>query len=219
MSLVAVLPVKRFSSAKARLADDGLSAAERVALATGMLSDVLAALRRCDHVDDVVVVTSEPGAESLARGAGAQVLADSPQDDHSAAAVRGVEWAVADGAFAVLLVASDTPALDPKEVDRLIDSTGDGPEVVIVPDRHGEGTNALLLQPPGVIRPAFGEGSRERHEGLARAAGARVTIFECRSLGLDVDTVSDLRELASSLEPAAPGTASHTRAVLARQGR
>ena len=133
--------------------------------------------------------------------------------------MRGIEWAVADGAFAVLLVASDTPALDPEEVDRLIDSTGEGPEVVIVPDRHGEGTNALLLQPPGVIRPAFGEGSRERHEVLARTAGARVTIFECRSLGLDVDTVSDLRELASSLEPAAPGTASHTRAVLARQGR
>ena len=94
MSLVAVLPVKRFSSAKERLADDGLSAAERVALATGMLSDVLAALRRCDHVDDIVVVTGEPGAESLARGAGAQVLADSPQDDHSAAAMRGIEWAI-----------------------------------------------------------------------------------------------------------------------------
>ncbi|MFM9127512.1 MAG: NTP transferase domain-containing protein, partial [Solirubrobacterales bacterium] len=181
----------------ARLADDGLSAGERVALATGMLSDVLAALRRCDHVDDVVVVTGEPGA----------------------AAVRGIEWALADGAFAVLLVASDTPALDPGDVDRLLDSTGDEPEVVVVPDRHGEGTNALLLQPPDVIRPAFGEGSRERHESLARAAGVKVTVFECGSLGLDVDTVSDLHELASSLEPAAPETATHTRAVLARQGR
>lgn len=218
MSLVAVLPVKRFSSAKARLADDGLNSAERVALATGMLSDVLAALRRCDHVDDVVVVTSEPGAESLARGAGAQVLPDSPQDDHSAAAMRGIRWALDDGAFAVLLVASDTPALDPGDVDRLIDSTGDGPSVVVVPDRHGEGTNALLLQPPDVIHPAFGEGSRERHEALARAAGATVAVFECRSMGLDVDTVSDLRELVSSLGPAAPETASHTRAVLARQG-
>lgn len=219
MSLVAVLPVKRFSSAKERLADDGLSAAERVALATGMLSDVLAALRRCDRVDDIVVVTGEPGAESLARGAGAQVLADSPQDDHSAAAMRGIEWAIDDGAFAVLLVAGDTPALDPGDVDRLVDSTGDEPEVVIVPDRHGEGTNALLLQPPGVIRPAFGEGSRRRHEKLARAAGVKVTVFECLSLGLDVDTVSDLGELSSALGPAAPDTACHTRAVLARQGR
>ena len=138
MSLVAVLPVKRFSTAKERLAEDGLTAGERMALATGMLSDVLAALRRCEAIDDVVVVTGEPGAEAMARGAGAQVLPDSPQDDHSDAAVRGVQWAISDGAFAALLVASDTPALDPADVDRLADSIGEGPEVVIVPDRHGE---------------------------------------------------------------------------------
>lgn len=218
MSLVAVLPVKRFQSAKERLADDGLSAGDRLALATGMLSDVLAALRRCQRVDDIVVVTGEPGAEALARGAGAQVLADSPEDGHSEAALRGIEWAITDGAFAVLLVAGDTPALAPADVDRLVDSVGDGPEVVIVPDRHGEGTNALLLQPPDAIRPAFGEGSRARHEALARQAGVKVTIFECLSLGLDVDTMSDLRELSESLAPEGGETASFTRAVLARQG-
>lgn len=218
MSLVAVLPVKRFQSAKERLADDGLSAGDRLALATGMLSDVLAALRRCQRVDDIVVVTGEPGAEALARGAGAQVLADSPEDGHSEAALRGIEWAITDGAFAVLLVAGDTPALAPADVDRLVDSVGDGPEVVIVPDRHGEGTNALLLQPPDAIRPAFGEGSRARHEALARQAGVKVTIFESLSLGLDVDTMSDLRELSESLAPEGGETASFTRAVLARQG-
>lgn len=219
MSLVAVLPVKRFQSAKARLADDGLSPGERLALATGMLSDVLAALRQCRGIDDIVVVTGDPGAETLARGAGAQVIPDSPQDGHSEAAVRGIEWAIGDGAFAVLLVAGDTPALEPTEVDRLIDSVGDEPEVVIVPDRHGEGTNALLLQPPDAIRPSFGEGSRARHEELGRQAGVKVTVFQCGSLALDVDTVSDLDELRDALEPAAPGTASSTRAVLARQGR
>ena len=213
-----MLPVKRFQSAKERLADDGLSAGDRLALATGMLSDVLAALRRCQRVDDIVVVTGEPGAEALARGAGAQVLADSPEDGHSEAALRGIEWALTDGAFAVLLVAGDTPALAPSDVDRLVDSVGDDPEVVIVPDRHGEGTNALLLQPPDAIRPAFGEGSRARHEALARQAGVKVTIFECRSLGLDVDTMSDLRELSESLAPEGEETASFTRAVLARQG-
>ena len=219
MSLFAVLPVKRFAGAKERLARDGVSAADRLALATAMLSDVLGALRQCRHVDDIGVVTGEPGAEALARGAGAQVVADSPQDGHSEAAVRGIEWAVAEGAFAVLLVAGDTPAMDPGEVDRLVDSTGEGPEVMIVPDRHGEGTNALLLQPPDVIRPAFGEGSRARHEELARSAGASVGIARCRSLELDVDTAADLGELAAMLAGAPAEAASFTRAVLARQGR
>lgn len=219
MSLVAVLPVKRFAGAKERLARDGVSAADRMALTTAMLSDVLGALRRCRHVDDVVVVTGEPAAEALARGSGAQVVADSPRDGHSEAAVRGIEWAIGEGAFAVLLVAGDTPAMDPGEVDLLVDSTGEGPEVVIVPDRHGEGTNALLLQPPDVIRPAFGEGSRARHEELAQSAGATAGVVRYRSLELDVDTAADLGELSAMLAGAPAAAASFTRAVLARQGR
>ena len=42
---------------------------------------------------------------------------------------------------------------------------------MIVPDRHGSGTNALLLDPPTVITPAFGPGSFARHAALAAAAG------------------------------------------------
>ena len=49
-----------------------------------------------------------------------------------------------------------------------------------MPDRHGTGTNALLLTPPDVIAPSFGAGSRERHERLAREAGADVRVAERR---------------------------------------
>ena len=41
-------------------------------------------------------------------------------------------------------------------------------DVVIVPDRHGTGTNALVLSPPDAIVPAFGEGSKARHVEAAR---------------------------------------------------
>ena len=43
-----------------------------------------------------------------------------------------------------------------------------------MPDRHGTGTNALLLTPPDVIEPSFGDDSRARHERLAQEAGATV---------------------------------------------
>ncbi len=217
MSLVAVLPVKRFSSAKARLASGGLSSAQRLALATGMLSDVLAALRRCDLVDDIVVVTSEPGAEALARGAGAQVLADDPSEGHSEAAQRGIDWAVADGAFHTLLIASDVPAADPAEIDSLIESLADD-EVVIVPDRHGRGTNALILTPAGVISPSFGEGSCQRHQQIAADAGASARIETSFGIGLDVDTAEDLDALSEVLESADHSVAPFTRSVIGRLG-
>ena len=218
MSLVAVLPVKRFPSAKARLANDGLSSAQRLALATGMLSDVLAALRRCEHVDDIVVVTSEPGAEALARGAGAQVLADDPSEGHSEAAQRGIDWAVTDGAFHTLLIAGDIPAVNPAEIDSLIESLADEDEVVIIPDRHGSGTNARILSPAGVISPSFGEGSCLRHQQIAAEAGASSRVETSFGIGLDVDTADDLDALSDALESADRSVAPFTRSVIGRLG-
>ena len=71
------------------------------------------------------------------------------------------------GADRALLVPGDCPALDPGEVSALLAHTA---PVVIVPDRHGTGTNALLLAPPDAIAPSFGPGSFARHAALAGAA-------------------------------------------------
>ena len=219
MSVVVVLPVKRFHDAKVRLAEHGLRPGERRALATGMLTDVLESLRKADYVDDVIVVTGDPAAEVLARGYGAQAIADDVADGHSEAAQRGIDWAIEQGAFHVLLLAGDTPALDPSEIDALLDGLPEGPEVVIVPDRHGQGTNALLLTPPDIMRPSFGDGSRARHEQLARDAGATVRIAELPSLLLDVDTIDDLHALDAALAGRPKRDSFYTREVLARLKR
>jgi 2-phospho-L-lactate guanylyltransferase len=91
---------------------------------------------------------------------------------------------------------------------------------VIVPDRHGTGTNGLLLRPPDAIPPSFGPGSCERHRELARAAGANCRTERPPSLLLDIDTGADLAALRERLgvEPVAGprAGAARTRAVLAR---
>jgi 2-phospho-L-lactate guanylyltransferase len=107
-------------------------------------------------------------------------------------------------------VPGDCPALDPAEVSALLALRGD---VVIVPDRHGTGTNALALTPPDVMAPAFGEGSFDRHRALAAAAGASFVVADARSLELDVDTPDDLAALRRALA-ARPGRAVRTRRLL-----
>ncbi len=87
--------------------------------------------------------------------------------------------------------------------------------MTIVPDRHGTGTNALLLSPPDVIEPAFGPGSRERHEELAAAAGVPCSVEELPTLALDVDTAEDLIALRQALADRRGGAA-HTRGMLSR---
>ena len=216
MRTVAVLPVKRFGAAKQRLGDR-LTPGSRRALAEAMMTDVLIALRRAQRVDAVVVVTGDVSAAAIASGYGAESLPDPDDAGHSRAAARGVRWALAQGADRVLLVPGDTPALDPVELDALLDA-GDAAGVVVVPDRHGSGTNALLLMPPDAIEPAFGPGSRARHEALADAAGVAVRVEEVPTLVLDVDTGEDLGALRDALA-ARTGGASHTRGLLARLGR
>jgi 2-phospho-L-lactate guanylyltransferase len=218
VSTIAVLPVKRFDDAKQRLGE-ALRSGTRRALAEAMLTDVLTALRRSRRVDAVIVVTSEHGADALARAHDARTIRDPDEPGHNPAASEGVRWALEQGARRVLLVPGDCPALDPIEVDDLLLAHPHSEaRVTIVPDRHGTGTNALVLCPPDAIAPSFGPGSRARHEGLAREAGAECRIAEPPSLALDIDTVDDLNVLRAALD-ARTGGAAHTRGLLARLGR
>jgi len=201
---LAVLPVKSFGRAKQRLGD---AVAGRPALAEAMARDVIEALGVVRGLDGVIVVSGELRIE------GTEVVDDPVEAGQSAAASLGVRAAVARGAQRVFLVPGDCPALDPAEVDGLLAGTAEG--VVIVPDRHGSGTNALLIAPPEVMAPAFGPGSFARHAALARAAGATVRVSRLPSLELDVDTPGDLEALRAALR-ARGGGAARTRALLER---
>jgi 2-phospho-L-lactate/phosphoenolpyruvate guanylyltransferase len=227
---LAVLPVKSFGLAKQRLGE-AVGAEQRRTLARAMAGDVLEALGRVEGLGGVIVVSAEglgletTGTEGAdagieARGAtagtgrfarGVAVVHDPDEAGQSAAARRGIRAAVARGAQRVLLVPGDCPALDPEEVGALL--AGAVPGVVIVPDRHGSGTNALLIAPPTAVEPAFGPGSFARHAALARAAGARVRVGRLPSLELDVDTPGDLAALRTALAARAGG-APRTRALL-----
>src|SRR5450755_330992 len=213
MRTLAILPIKSFADAKNRLASE-LTPGPRRALAEAMFSDVLTALRRARGVDDVLVVTMDHGAQQIAGGHGAMVL-DDTEEGHNEAAVRGVEHAIEAEYDRVLLVPGDCPALDPTQLDALIGEPFEAPSVMIMPDRHGTGTNALLLTPPGAIVPSFGPGSRERHVSVAHAAGASVQVHDVPSLALDVDTPEDLGALRVSLA-ASHGGAAHTRGMLSQ---
>jgi 2-phospho-L-lactate/phosphoenolpyruvate guanylyltransferase len=192
MRTVAVLPIKRFARAKQRLRA-GVDGPARERLAAAMAEDVLDALGVMAAIDRVVVVTAEDSVAAQAARAGALVIPDPDEAGQSAAAALGVLAATRElSAQRVLLVPGDTPGLDQADVEVLLARTE---PVVIVPDRHGAGTNALALSPPGAIAPAFGPGSRARHEAAADAAGLERVTLALPSLTHDVDTPDDLAAL------------------------
>jgi len=195
---IAILPVKRFELAKTRLGD-ALSIAQRRRLARAMVADVLDALLAAPELDGVTVVTNEGAVAALARDAGAVVLAEPHESGQSAAALIGIGHALGGGFDRALLVPGDCPALDGATLRALLEPVPAAPAVTIVADRHGSGTNALLLDPPDAIEPGFGEGSFERHHERARAAGAAWHVAALPGLALDIDTPSDLAALRGAL--------------------
>jgi 2-phospho-L-lactate/phosphoenolpyruvate guanylyltransferase len=199
MRTVAVLPVKDFSQAKQRLRP-GLDPQSREELAKAMLLDVLEALGEA-AVDEIVVVSGGERVRRIAHGYGAAAIEDR-DDGHNAAAALGVRAARTVGAQRALLVPGDCPALDPVELDELLARPVRPPSALVVPDRHGTGTNALLLTPPDALAPSFGPDSCQRHLRHARAAGIEAEVVEVASLALDIDTPEDLGALAGISERA-----------------
>lgn len=215
MRTIAILPIKRFGAAKQRLASQ-LGNGARQALVQAMFQDVLASLRRVEALDAIVAVTGNATAARAAHGEGVAVLDDSEESGHNEAAAVGIAYAVEHGFERVLLVPGDTPLLDARDLDSLLrDPTAEQLGLVVVPDRHGYGTNALLITPPDSVAPAFGSGSRERHERLAAEAGVSCRVDVLDSLAIDIDTPEDLEELAGLLDdPANRTLARMTRGAL-----
>ena len=221
MKATAIIPVKRFGHAKRRLLD-ALDRPQRAALIKAMIADVLAATEAAELVERVIMVTGEGRAERLAlhhaqrSTTPIEVLQEPDDRGHSEAATLGIIRALALGAECSALLPGDCPLLEPAELDAALARMRPG-RVAVVPDRHGTGTNALLLCPADAIGPAFGEGSRARHAERAGRAGHEAAIEELDSLALDLDTPDDLRALADVLA-AEPQRATATAAELARLG-
>jgi len=194
------VPIRGLETAKTRLGG-GLDPEERLELVTALLRRTLRATRDARSITGTVVVTMDPAAAGLATSHGAIGLVERAPGLNSAIEA-GRSVAIARGATALLVLPADIPGVSSEGLDELANralqaATGRA-LVVLVPDQHAAGTNALLVSPPGAIAPRFGEGSREAHAEAARNAGA--TLVELSGpLSLDVDTPADLLAAETAL--------------------
>ena len=201
----ALVPIRGLESAKTRLGED-LDAEERLELVTNLLTRTLVATRDASRVEGTIVVTMDPAAAGVARDHRAIGLVErAPGLNEAITAARSV--AVARGATAVVVVPADLPGITATAVDSMLETAAlaaggtvfaDQGLVAIVPDRHGSGTNALLLSPPELLAPMFGPDSLARHRAAAIDAGAALVELG-GPLSLDLDTTADLITAESEL--------------------
>ena len=194
MTLWVIVPVKPLHRAKSRLSAV-LSRDERAALSRQMLVHTLEVLSRVTEIERTLVVSRDSQVLSLARKYNARTVTERGSPELNKALVRATLLARGHGVSSVLVLPADLPLLTANGIEELIALATDPPVVVIAPDRHGIGTNALLLSPPGLIKYDFGPNSFDRHLTRAKHTGARIEICELPSLELDVDLPEDLEIL------------------------
>jgi 2-phospho-L-lactate guanylyltransferase len=198
MTLWAIVPVKPLRRGKSRLANV-LSQEERADLNRKLLIHTIDTLTAIPEIEQVLVVSRDQAALALAREHGARTVQEKGAPQLNIALARATVVVKNYVTRGVLIVPADLPLISPEDVRAMLERVQAAPVVVVAPDRHRQGTNALLVCPVGLIDYDFGPDSFQRHCDRAQQAGARLEICELPSLALDVDLPEDLDLVESEL--------------------
>jgi 2-phospho-L-lactate/phosphoenolpyruvate guanylyltransferase len=187
----ALIPIKAFHAAKARLAPV-MSEPDRERLARWMATRVLDAL----SATPTFVACDDEAVADWADSLGAGVLWG-PGLGLNGAIDVGVDTLAGKGAEHVLIAHGDLPRPE-RLADVALPDT-----IVLVPDRWRDGTN-VVARPTNAPLPAmYGPGSFERHLAAALTTGLAVQVRADPFLSIDVDTADDCRHplAAAVLQP------------------
>jgi 2-phospho-L-lactate guanylyltransferase len=198
----AVIPVGALDGAKSRLGAV-LDAEERHDLVLRLADATIRSAVATAGIAETLVITPDDTVRAIASAAGARPVLQRSRGLNAGLREARAE-ALAGGATAMVILPIDLPRVSPAAVGALLEPLDDaGPLVALVPDRHGRGTNALLLAPPDVIDVCFGGDSHAAHAAAAADVGARF-IDLGGPLTYDLDTPDDLL-LDQSREPESVG--------------
>jgi CTP:molybdopterin cytidylyltransferase MocA len=158
-----------------------------------LLEHALLAMAGARRIDGVLVVLGAHADAVLAgverHGASAVICSD--WEEGQAASLRAGVAAVAGRADAVVITLGDQPAIDPRAIDRVIDSR-DGVSLAVRATYGGRGGHPVLLERPLLERVATLRGDAGARGLLA---GVSTKAVACDGLGsdVDIDTVDELR--------------------------
>jgi len=198
MTVWAIVPVKPLGRGKSRLSNV-LSAEDRLEMNRSMLEHTLQVLNSVPKVARVLVISRDLAALALARDYNARTVQETGESDLNTALQRATLFARQYTLRGVLILPADLPLLAKDDIETVLRNEPGPPAVVVVPDRHRRGTNALLVVPPGLIEYEFGENSYQKHCTSARRKGAHLVELEIPSLALDLDLPQDLRQVEKEL--------------------
>lgn len=191
MSLWAIIPVKPLKNAKSRLSGV-LSPDERYEFAQAMFKHVLSVVTSVPQITGTLVISRDTKALSIARDMGAKTIQEGMVSDLNPALMRATAVVNSWRAEAVFILPADLPFVSVEDIKEMMSLGREQNSIVIATDDEHDGTNALLIRPPGLIDYAYGVGSYKRHVDNAHNMGAEVVPYFSERIALDIDVPEDL---------------------------
>jgi len=191
MSLWAIVPVKSLIRGKSRLAGV-LSDEERAVLNRDLFTRTLLCLKSIPRIEQVLVISYDPEVLARARDLGATTVQEAKKTNINNALRRATVAAKAYNASKAIIIPADLPFINKEELEIFLDQTGKPPEIIISSDRHSNGTNALFINPIGILEYNFGPWSFQKHVEQAEQKKINVRIKNMESLTFDLDLPEDL---------------------------
>ena len=191
MSLWAIVPVKSLRRGKSRLADV-LSDEERSTLNNDLLTRTLSCLKSVPKIDQVLVISYDPEVLAKAREFGVMTVQEGKRTNLNNALRQATIAAKAYNAAKTLIIPADLPLINKNDVEDFLSQEGKPPEIIISTDRKSDGTNALFINPIGILEYNFGEWSFKKHIEQAEQKKINVNVKNIKSFTFDLDTPEEL---------------------------
>ncbi|NDB33264.1 MAG: 2-phospho-L-lactate guanylyltransferase [Nitrososphaeria archaeon] len=195
MQIASIIPVKTFSRAKSRL---GLSQEKTEELCKVMLEEVLSAISK-SQISKTIIISKDEAAFEIAKKYDTIQIFEEKENGVNAAVALSEKYLLGNNFDASIVFPQDIPLIRPQDIDELI-KLQKTPQVIVVPSRKFDGTNALLRSPIDIMETHYDEDSYKIHLSTAKSKNIPVTFALISRIMWDVDDKSDIGFIMSNIE-------------------
>ena len=189
MKTVAIIPVKSFSNAKARLT---ISPEKTVDICKLMLSEVLQTISTSKKIDNTIIVSRDQSVFDIGKKFGVIEVFDELESGVNNAITLADEY-ISDSEFDTsIILPQDIPFFNSSDLDNLFSFFQRKNSVIIVPSRQFNGTNSLIRNPSRIMTTRYDEGTYKSHLDEAKCNNIDFSLVLIRRLMLDIDRQIDI---------------------------
>lgn len=185
-----LLPVKSLSRGKRRLAPL-LNQLERRDLNEYFLRRTVKIAAEFPGIQRTAVISEADDTLTMAKELGIYTIRQTDGCGLNHAVTQGTRELHAHGARALLILPIDLPYLQTHDLCEIATLRRQH-EVVICPDKHYAGTNAIVLSEPTPMRFSFGPGSYLHHQHETQRCGLVPFLYYNPRIAKDIDLPEDL---------------------------